>query len=207
MNHDPEIHHRRSIRLEEYDYSQPGAYFVTIVTQERECLFGEIMDGDMRLNQYGDIVREEWLQTGHIRPSVLIDAFVVMPNHIHGILVITDTDCRGTLQRAPTPQRASTTRAQGGKGTLQRAPTAQQAPNVEQFGKPTANSIPTIVRLFKSAVTKRINEKRNTPGFPVWQRNYYEHVIRHEGELTLAREYIRANPYRWLNDGENPQRL
>lgn len=144
---DPERHHRRSIRLSGYDYSQEGAYFLTIVARNRACLFGKVVDGEMRLNDVGLIVQEEWMKTAVLRPRVVLDEFVVMPNHIHGIIMLVD-DCRGTFQRAP---------------TMQRAPTTQRAPTVEQFGKPTSDSIPTIVRLFKSATTKRINEHRGPP--------------------------------------------
>jgi len=150
-------------------------YFVTIVTHQRQCLFGAIVDGAMRLNEFGEIVCDEWLKTEIIRPRVQLDVFVIMPNHIHGIIIVNDVDgcCRGTLQRAPT---------------------------IEQFGKPTSDSIPTIIRLFKSATTKRINEYRNTPAVSVWQRNYYEHIIRNEIELNEIREYILYNPLNWETD-------
>ena len=176
-----------SIRLPGYDYSQPGAYFITIVTHNRQCLFGEIVNGEIRLNEYGELVKTEWQKTGIIRPNIVIDAFVVMPNHLHGILIITDNyDCGGTLQRASTTK------------------------TTEQFGKPTKNSIPTIVRLFKSTTTKQINQLRgdvetrcnvascvSTPMQPLWQRNYYEHIIRDDTELTRIRQYIINNPKRW----------
>nr|VFK15997.1 MAG: hypothetical protein BECKLPF1236B_GA0070989_10879 [Candidatus Kentron sp. LPFa] len=87
--YDSETHHRRSIRLRGYDYSQPGAYFLTICTQERECLFGDIVEGEMRLNHAGKIVAEEWRQTAAIRKEIQLDQWVVMPNHFHGILTIT----------------------------------------------------------------------------------------------------------------------
>ena len=183
MRYDPNKHHRRSIRLKGYDYTHAGAYFVTICTHDRQCLFGEVVDGIVQLNAFGEIVRDEWLRTADVRPNVELDTFVVMPNHIHGIIVLRDNDGRGTLH---------------GRGTLQRAPT------IEQFGKPTSNSIPTIVRLFKSATTKRINERRGTPGSPVWQRNYYEHIIRHEESLNRIRQYILDNPLSWAMDRENP---
>ncbi|WP_036199620.1 transposase [Meiothermus ruber] len=182
MKYNPDKHHRRSVRLKGYDYTQAGAYFITICAQNRECLFGDVVDGEMRLNEIGLIVRDEWLKTAILRPSVVLDEYVVMPNHIHGVIIITD-DCRGTLH---------------GRGTLQRAPT------IEQFGKPTSNSIPTIVRLFKSATTKRINEHRGTPGMPVWQRNYYEHIIRNDASLNRIRQYIVNNPIKWGLDRENP---
>ncbi len=188
MAYDSSKHRRHSIRLRGYDYSQAGAYFVTVCTQNRECLFGEIADGEMRLNDAGKIVRDEWLRTGDIRPNVELDAFAVMPNHFHGIIIL-HPDCRGTLQRAP---------------TVERAPTMQRVPTVEQFGKSTSNTVPTIVRLFKSASTKRINELCHTPGVSVWQRNYYEHIIRNNESLYKIREYIVNNPMQWALDRENP---
>jgi len=175
MSFDPEKHHRRSVRLQGYDYAQVGAYFVTIVTQGRECLFGDVMDGEMVLNEYGQIIVGEWERTADIRPNVSLDVFIAMPNHIHGIIMIAD-----------------------GRGTLQRAPTT------ERFGQPTSNSIPTIIRLFKSVTTKRINEVRGRPGGAVWQRNYYEHIIRDEDDLCRIREYIVNNPLQWEVDRENP---
>ncbi|MGQ9560283.1 MAG: transposase [Candidatus Oleimicrobiaceae bacterium] len=181
MSYDPERHHRRSIRLKGYDYTQPGAYFVTLVTQNREYPFGDVVDGKMRLNTLGRIVADEWTKTAVLRPHVMVDAFIVMPNHIHAIIVLGDR----------------------GRGTLQGAPKGQRAPTTEQFGKPTSDSIPTIVRLLKSATTKRINALRATPGAPVWQRNYYEHIIRYEHALERIRHYIAENPMQWHLDREN----
>ncbi|MGQ9852492.1 MAG: transposase [Candidatus Oleimicrobiaceae bacterium] len=177
MPYDPHRHPRRSIRLNRYDYTQPGAYFITVVTHEQACLFGEAVDGRMRLDQYGEIVREEWLQTAILRPRVIVDQFIVMPNHIHGIIMLTDDHGGATFQRAPT---------------------------VERFGTPTSDSIPTIVRLFKSATTIRINTHRSTPGAPVWQRNYYGHIIRNENAAERIREYTVLNSLRWALDRENP---
>jgi putative transposase len=161
--------HRRSIRLPGWDYTGDGAYFVTIVTYQRETLFGAVVDGEMVLSEFGRVVAEEWERTAVVRPYVRLDEFVVMPNHIHGILVITD-ERRG------------------------------------EFGKPIAGSLPTIVRSFKSAVTKRANELRGTPGDPIWQRNYYEHIVRNERELNAIRQYIHDNPAHWSEDAENPYR-
>lgn len=177
MKYDPDKHTRRSIRLHEYDYTQPGAYFVTICIHQRECLLGEIVDGLMSTNSWGEIVRDEWLQTAILRPGVELDVFVVMPNHFHGIISIA-SDRRGTARRVPTR---------------------------EQFGGPVSGSVPTLIRAFKSATTRRINAIRDTPGLPVWQRNYYEHIIRSEEALNSAREYIANNPLRWHLDCENPQ--
>jgi REP element-mobilizing transposase RayT len=165
-------HARRSIRLQGYDYAQAGAYFVTICAYERRCLFGNVSDGTMQLNERGRIVEECWEAIPAHLADVELDAFCVMPNHVHGIIIIR----RGTPWRAPT---------------------------VEQFQKPVAGSLPTIVRSFKSAVTKRIREVQHTPGLLVWQRNYYEHVIRHDEDLRRIRVYIENNPVQWDGDDYN----
>ena len=146
----PNYHHH-SIRLPGHDYSSPGAYFITICTHNRQCLFGEIVDGEIMLNEFGELVKSEWQKTGIIRPNIVIDAFVIMPNHLHGILIINDEFCYGrdTLQRVSTIGRKINENNQ-----------------IEQFGKPTKNSIPTIVRSFKSTTTKQINQMRQTPTFP-----------------------------------------
>jgi putative transposase len=139
---------RHSIRLPEYDYSQAEAYFVTLCVHERACLFGEIVGGAMQLNECGALVASEWSRTAVIRPQVVLDEFVVMPNHFHGIVML-EVSRRGVLPYArPSFQSPSQT-------------------------------IGAVIRGFKSATTKRINEIRGTVGVAVWQRNYYEHVIRH----------------------------
>lgn len=166
---------RRSIRLAHYDYSQDGAYFLTLCVHDRACLFGEVVDGAMRLNELGALVAPEWLRTATIRPQVALDEFVVMPNHFHIIIAIEDSR-RGVLPYAR-----------------------------PRFQSPS-QSLGSIVRGFKSATTKRINEIRGTPGTAVWQRNYYEHVIRNESELIRIREYIANNPHQWSLDRENPQK-
>lgn len=176
MVNDANNHRRRSIRLPGYDYTQAGAYFVTLCTHNRQCLFGDIVDGTMRLNELGKIVADQWLQTAVIRRGIILDAWVVMPNHFHGIVMITEADVG--LRR----------------GTARRAPTA------EHFSMPVAGSLPTIVRSFKSAATKYINQWRQTPGAPVWQRNYWEHVVRNETDLHEIRQYIVNNPRLWTAD-------
>lgn len=193
MRYDPEKHHRRSIRLKGYDYTQSGAYFVTMCTHERECLFGGVTNGQVQLSRLGEIVYEEWFRTAELRPYVCLypDEFVVMPNHIHGIIWIvesTSPTASGTGTAAPRPDNPAMRPGPSGR--------------MEQFGRPVSGSIPTIVRAFKAATTKRINEQRNTPGAPVWQRNYYEHVIRNNKSLLRIRAYILANPDNWIRDPE-----
>lgn len=174
-----ERHRRRSIRLRGYDYREAGAYFVTICTANRECFFGEIVDEAMQLNRLGEIVQDEWHRTSILRPQVSLDAFVVMPNHIHGIISF-DAQEEGKARLAPTTAR---------------------------FVYPIAESLPSVLGAFKSACTKRINLARQTPGHPLWQRNYYEHVVRSESELARVREYIATNPARWQEDSENPNQI
>ena len=166
--YDQEKHYRRSIRLKEYDYSQTGAYFVTVCVQDRKFLFGDIIDGTMQLNKYGQTAMECWGKIPRHFMDVTSDVFVVMPNHLHGIVVIVN-DGRGMACHAPTNR---------------------------YFGKPIPNSLSTIIGSFKSAVTKYINLSRNTSGAIVWQRNYYEHIIRNKNELNRIREYIINNPLR-----------
>ncbi len=170
-------HHRRSVRLAGNDYSAEGGYYITIVTHGRACLFGEIVEGKVHLNEFGKIVYEEWYRTSKFRPNVelLEDEFVVMPNHVHGIIWLNEGPGRGSLQRTPT---------------------------VERYGKPVSNSIPTIIRLFKSTITVQINILRNTPGAPVWQRNYYEHIISSEHDYYNIANYIYENPLNWQHDEE-----
>jgi REP element-mobilizing transposase RayT len=173
MKFDPKIHHRRSIRLQGYDYSQAGAYFVTIATWQREMLFGETVDGDMQLNDFGKIVSEkwQWLETQY--EYVELGAWVVRPNHFHGILLIHDRG-RGGSRPAPTPP-------------------------IKPLGG--------LIGAFKTVSTKQINLLRDTEGQVVWQRNYYEHIIRNEPEMDRISRYIESNPLRWADDDENPNRV
>ncbi|MBC7263734.1 MAG: transposase [Chloroflexi bacterium] len=171
MPYDPQKHHRRSIRLRDYDYSQAGAYFVTLCTRNRECLFGDVVDGEMRLNEFGAAVEESWKWLAEQYEYVALDEWVIMPNHVHGIIWIVDDPGRGSSRTAPTMKR-----------------------------KPLGR----LIGAFKTVSTKRINEMNGTPGAPVWQRNYYEHVIRSEAELNRIRRYIAANPWQWQWDGNNP---
>jgi len=178
----PDLHHRRSIRLKEYDYSQAGAYFITICTHQREHLFGEIVDGEMKLNELGQIAHEEWHKTARIRVEIELDEFVIMPNHIHGIIMIHEP-----------------VRAYHNKPVRAYGHTPLPTPNPAKFESPS-RALGAMVRGFKSAVTTQINQKRCTPGNPVWQRNYWEHIIRDEKDLYNAQAYILNNPIQWEND-------
>lgn len=183
---DPQKHHRKSIRLKGYDYSQAGAYFATIVTNHRDSLFGEVINKEMILNDFGKIADECWSAIPEHFPNVELGAYVVMPNHVHGIIVIRNDESPSHLGIIDDV----------GRGAIYRAPT------VERFGKPTIRSLPTIVRTYKAAVTRRIGREHNATG--IWQRNYYEHIIRDEKDLQNKTDYIEANPSLWDEDDNNP---
>ena len=176
--HNPNTRNRRSIRLTGYEYRQAGAYFVTICTHNRAPLFGEIQGDEMRLNDVGKIAEKVWQGIPDHFDNVDIDAYIVMPNHVHGIITITHTHVG-----------------------------ARHASPLQRPHQSSKRSLGTIVGSYKSAVTKQINQRRGTPGSPVWQRNYYEHIIRNESALHDIRHYIIHNPAKWAEDTENPERL
>lgn len=177
--YDPDKHHRRSIRLPGYDYAAAGAYFVTICVHDRACLFGEVA-----LSEIGAIVVEEWLRSEEIRQEIVLDAWVIMPNHMHGIVIIEGTDESGH-RRGDRPVALTTTSPDRPKG-------------------PRPKSLASFMAGFKSAATKQINILRNTPGMKVWQRSYYEHIIRDDDDYIRIRAYIEHNPARWAEDRLNP---
>jgi REP element-mobilizing transposase RayT len=184
MSFNSDIHHRHSIRLKDYDYSQAGAYFVTLCAWQRECLFGDIVDGEMQMNALGQVVLDEWNRTPEKRAQVSLDESVVMPNHFHGIIVIDGSTFDG--------------------GNVVGAYCNTPLPSVHNQLRSPSQTIDAIVRGFKSAVTTQINVIRQNPGCPVWQRNYFERVIRNDAELGRAREYIINNPLKWELDKEHP---
>jgi putative transposase len=170
MKFAPEIHHRRSIRLRGYDFSRDGAYFITICTQNRECLFGEIVSGEMRLNDFDMVINDTWICMKNQYDYLDLGEYVIMRNHFHGLFIINKCS-RGSSRTAPSDK-----------------------------------SIPLgrLLGVFKTVSTKRINEMRQPPGVPVWQRNYYEHIVRDDDELNHIREYIICNPTKWDHDEDNP---
>ncbi len=177
-------HHRRSIRLKGYDYSQAGAYFVTVVAWHRECLFGEIRNAEMRLSRYGEIAQKWWNEIYVHFPNVETGAFVIMTNHVHGIIWI--HGCRGTVSVLSDNVHHQT---QGG-----------ETPPLRTLGQ--------IIAYFKYQSTKEMNLLDNTGTVTkFWQRNYYEHIIRNERDLQNKTDYIEANPMLWGKDDENPLHL
>ena len=182
-------HHRRSIRLQGNDYSQVGTYFVTICVQDRECLFGDIVEGEMRLNDAGRMVERWWGELGNKFPSTELGEYVVMPNHFHGIIRIVGADLRVCPDRTGAHIGAPLRH-----GPLQRI---NDAP------------LPEIVQWFKTMTTNEYLRGVKSLGWPplnakLWQHNYYERVIRNEEELCRIRQYIADNPAQWAHDRENP---
>lgn len=194
--YDPEKHHRRSIRLKGYDYTRPGAYFVTICTEKHACLFGDISIETMQLNRYGDIVQGCWDKLPQHFPFVKLDTFVVMPNHMHGIVIITERDCKG--EAFSLPVKSCRDLVTENASPLQ---SMNQMPHGTQSG-----SLGAIMQNFKSVSTRKINTMNKTPGISLWQRNYYDHIVRNEKALNIIRRYVTFNPLMWAYDMDNPDR-
>jgi putative transposase len=251
---------RKRLRLGDYDYASPGAYFVTACTRDRACLFGEVREGEMVLNPAGRAVANVWRALAMRFVAITLDAFVVMPNHIHGVLVILDpAGTRDGWFAATGPASAEEHDGDREAGAASSAPTngppgvrtappnpveatdwdnpwahpapvvaanPEASPGVPFVGAPLAApasrpaaptlalgqasvqpSSPTlgeIVRVFKSTSALEVNRHLERAGRPVWQRGYFERVIRDERELQMVRRYIAENPARWEFDRENP---
>ena len=171
MPYDPERHHRRSVRIQGYDYGQPGWYFVTVCTQPREPLFGTLTRGSMRLSPAGEVVLDGWLRIDELHEGVVLDEFTIMPDHLHGIVVLT------------------------------------AEPGASSVGRAGPRSLGTLIGQYKTFTTKEINRLRGTPGAPLWQRSYYEHVIRDERDLERIRAYIAHNRWQPGDEDDPPGRL
>jgi putative transposase len=173
------VRRRRPVRLNGYDYSQAGAYFVTVCVNGSACLLGEVEDGRMCLNGHGRTVYGCWEDLPHHYAHVRTDAFVVMPNHVHGIVMLDVPEDAGSVGLA----------------------------SIGADVKPKRHGLPEIVRAFKSFSARRINESRKTPGGRIWQRGYYERVVRNDEELNRIREYIVDNPAKWSEDVYHPSNV
>jgi len=165
----PAAPHRRRLRLKDYDYGNPSAYFITICSHKRVCLFGGVREGMMAVNYFGEVVAETWREQMKTTQDTETDEWIVMPNHFHAIVVI-----------------------EAEQGGSRAAPT---------------RPLPRIINAFKTVSAKRINQIHGSVGEPVWQRSYYEHIVRTEGELERIRDYIRENPAKWDDDPENLLRV
>jgi REP element-mobilizing transposase RayT len=225
MKFDPQKYHRTSTRLKGYDYSLAGAYFITLVTFRREMLFGEVRNGVMRLNRRGEIAREEWFASAEIRSEIrlFVEEFVVMPNHLHGVVWFVDgmdgknisareNNARATGENIELDGRQVSVGENNagmtgedivratGKNIVRTTGRSPQLKYAHPRG-PMQKSLGSFVAGYKSAVTKRIRDELHDTG--IWQRNYYDHIIRNERELDAIRRYIERNPANWEEDEEN----
>ncbi|MEK7993957.1 MAG: transposase [Planctomycetota bacterium] len=181
--YDPNVHHRRSVRLAGYDYSQEGWYFITICTQDRRCMFGAIIGDRMQLNAAGLMVESWGRKLTDKFPVIQTDESIVMPNHFHGIINVGAAPC--------------------GRPDIDESD--------ERSGQPhrVAPTLADLVNWFKTMTTNQyIHGVKREDWQPfdkkLWQRNYYEHIIRNEEELNRFRQYISDNPANWQTDEENP---
>lgn len=187
---------RNTTRLREFDYASSGAYFVTVCAAQKAHLFGAVSSHAVQRSEIGDVILEEWERTAVLRTSVRLDAFVIMPNHVHGIVWI-ERPTVGAQRTAPLRRDDDILReAQRELAVSQQRLTESAVLGVRP------GSLGAIVRAFKSAVTKRVNEARVTPNTPIWQRNYHDRIIRNDRELNAVREYIAFNPHNWFSDLE-----
>lgn len=218
---------RQSIRLKRYQYDKPGAYFITINAYRKRHLFGRIIYGEMHLNNIGQIVYDEWYRSRDIRPNITLDEFIIMPNHIHGIIIFHDSDNTGGYpperahssaprhearptsepKHGPPPERAhSHNAASTPESQPERAHSRARRHDANPTSEPKHRDAPlhrppqslgSFIAGFKSAATKRINILRGTPGTPVWHRNYHDQIIWNQRALKRIRRYIRYNPMNW----------
>ena len=191
---------RRAMRLRNYDYSQPGAYFVTTCVRHRKCLFGTITDGKMQLNEIGQIIVECWNRIPQHFPSVELGESVIMPNHIHGIIAwgIAGTRIPRPLVGARSPRPPENINNRRGE-----VPSPVDT-NPIRRGEVSSPALGKVIAYFKYQSTKHINQHHNTPGKRIWQRNYYDHVIRNDTDLQRLRQYVQDNPMKWTLDQLHP---
>jgi putative transposase len=216
MSLDPDLHHRKSIRLRARDYSSPGHYYVTLCTEERKSLFGDIIEGVMHLNDMGRAVETCWRDIPRHFPHAELDEFVIMPNHVHGIIRIVtrewvhvDSPLRAIgIPIMPALVVTGTNVLDVGANDHSPLHVPNVINRVRQINpnhpRGTSRTIGSMIRGFKIGVTRWAIQN----GFPghVWQRNYHDHIIRHERSLERVRAYIRANPENWMRDRNNPDR-
>jgi REP element-mobilizing transposase RayT len=213
MKYNPDKHRRRSIRFTGYNYSLPGVYFVTICVKDRECFFGEIGEAAIKLNDAGIMIQESWEELPKRFESIDLDEFVVMPNHLHGIVVLKDSVGASLVDAQYDANDLGPAR-----GTLKKVPDESDNnvhTDIYRAGTrpaPTNAKFPDIIGSFKSLTTNQyIKGVRDSNWLPfnkkLWQRNYYEHIVRNEKELDLVRKYIIENPLKWDMDNENPNKI
>jgi REP element-mobilizing transposase RayT len=213
MVFDPRLHHRRSIRLRGFDYAGGGAYFVTICTVDGKCLFGEVVEGEMFLNEAGRLVQKTWDSLPTRFRSLVLDAFQVMPDHIHGVFVLPGPGLDPALAKAtgaPVVQpfedrrgRACPTLVGSRHSRKETASHPRTKGNAVACARRT--SMGDVVGAFKSISTIAVNKLLSRTGTRLLHENFYEHIVRDVSELESIRDYIIHNPQRWRDDPVNPQ--
>jgi len=186
---------RRTTRLRDYDYRSPAAYFVTICTHERECSLGQVVDGEVVPSAYGRIAGACWCRLPSLFAFVELDAHVIMPNHLHGIVVLPGDTCRVEAPADRLAARQSSIGAGASPASLARGT--------------IPGSLAAVIQSFKSVSTRRVNalnERDRAPGRVLWQQGYYEHVVRNDRSLEEIRDYITSNPFDWQRDEYNPSK-
>ena len=198
--YNPDIHHRRSIRLKGYDYSRSGLYFITLCVVDRICVFGNIVDGKMQLNDIGRLVEEEWLNTVDVRNGdVRLHNYIVMPNHFHAIIEICECmDECDSSQILNTDNVGEYAMGECEKDECEKDECEKDECEKGECDSPLRMKSPSktvgaIVRGFKGAVSRQL-------GYSVWQRNYYEHIIRTGESYRQISDYIVNNPTKWQDD-------
>jgi putative transposase len=179
MSYNPLIHHRKSIRLKEYNYSQPGEYFVTMCTHDKKCVFGKVMEENTLLSPIGEIAKKCWEEIPEHYPCVILDEYAIMPNHVHGIIIITE-----------------------GRDLINQIPTTE---NNFPLMKNPKETLGKIIRYYKARSAKLIHNSGYVDF--QWQSSFYDRIVRSDKELNKIRDYITDNPLKWYLDEENPNKI
>ena len=204
--YNPQMHNRRSIRFKGYDYTQAGLYFITICCQNRACLFGEIENGKMMLNDAGAIANDCWLNIPNHFPNAILHEYVIMPNHVHGIIELVGANNHSPESNQHSPEsklHSPKMHLHSSKNKINNVSGIgdNRAKNVSPLRSPS-KTVGSVVRGFKIGVTKWM--RQNTDTFYIWQRNYWEHIIRDDKSHENISQYIINNPTKWNNDKLNP---
>jgi putative transposase len=200
MTFNPLIHHRKSIRLKDYDYSKEGLYFITFCCQNRRHLFGEIISGKMMLNDAGKIAEKCWLEIPDHFKNVILHDFVIMPNHVHGIIEFKNNDLKNDTVGANqnSPKHVSCNDTETLQETYNVSCNGANIDSPRRMPKSPSKTIGSVIRGYKIGVTKWM--RQNTNVTDVWQRNYYEHIIRNDIAYCRISDYIKNNPKKWDHD-------
>src|SRR5258708_26515692 len=219
MTHDSQKYNRRSIRLRDYDYTSPGAYFITICTQDRKPIFGEIVNNEMQLNELGESLQLIWNTLPERFSNLELDHFVIMPDHIHGIIIIKETNFifaedsykselperfrNSTYSKRATNRLSASFAPPHPRGAINRAPT--ELPSLRAADENRILPLGEVIRTFKAVTAHKIRSQGRLDF--KWQRNYHEHIFRKDDDLDRIRQYIIDNPAQWAEDSLNREEM